>query len=197
MAHHAIPVLLLRPGVCRPGECRLRQAADAAGSGHERLGLRSGSGDLLHRVLPVRGAREHDPAEDRRTPLDRPAHDGLGSRVGLHAVRAGHRQLLRPPIPARDRGVGLLSGRDSLSDVLVHAEAPREDGGRLHERRSGFRHGGGPRLRVDSGHDDRRGTPVRLAVAVSPGGHPLRPRRRCHALLPDRPAIQGALAGRG
>ena len=157
LANPAFPLPLLRPRLCRSGERRLCQAPDAAGPWHERHRLRPGRGHLLPRLLHLRGPRQPDAPEAGRAALARAAHDGLGRGLRLHPVREGRDELLRDQVPARHRGIGLLSRRDPVSDLLVHAEAPRADGRPLHERGSRLDDRGRADLRLDPGKHERRG----------------------------------------
>ena len=55
----------------------------------QRRGLRVWSGDLLHRVLPLRGAEQPDPGASRGAGLDRADYDHLGHNLGGDVPCAG------------------------------------------------------------------------------------------------------------
>ena len=82
VAPAAVPVRALHRVLRGPGERRLRLASDEPRPGAERLGLRSGRGYLLHRLLSVRGAEQLDARARGR------AHGARRVGVGeLHALR--------------------------------------------------------------------------------------------------------------
>ena len=62
-----------------------------------------------------------------------------GVVCACHHVRHGRHEFLRPALRAGRGRVRFLPRRDPLPDVLVHAQAPRQDGGHVHDRHPAFR----------------------------------------------------------
>ena len=82
--------------------CYLVAYLDRVNVGFAKLQMRSdcgfsetvfglGAGHLLHRLLPVRGAEQPDPAPRRRARLDRPHHGHLGPALRRLRVRQRRR----------------------------------------------------------------------------------------------------------
>ena len=195
-ADRALPVPLLPRGLPRPGQRRLRQAADAARAGFQRHGLRLRRRHLLPGLRAVRGAEQRGPAPGRRPAVDRADHDHLGADLRRHGLRPDAAHLLRLAFPARRRRGRVHPGHPALSHLLVsgqsaradHRDIPRGDPDGQHFRR--------PAVRLDPEGGQRRPWPERLAVAVPAGDHSLADPGYRHAVLPRRSCRLGQVAGR-
>ena len=191
LAPDALPVRVLPVRAGGPHEHRLRQARHAGRPGLLGSRLRPGRGRVLHRLRAVRSAQQHAAAALRRAPLAGAHHGVLGIGVGGHDVRANANAVLHHALPAGHGRGGVLSRRHLLPHWLVHARAPRQDDGGIHDRHRGRRRRGRAGFRRGAASFPRTGRLCRLAMVV-----PDR-RRALGAAGPGHAVLSAGLAGTG
>ncbi len=181
-------------GLARPGEHRVREAADAGRPQVQRSHLRTRCRYLLPWLLLLRGAEQSAARKVRRQEDDHAHHHRLGHHVDHHDVRHDAGDVLFPALPARRVRSRLLSRDRALSHVLV-SHGPQSEG--IRHVHVGFRAGRRDRRaarRRDHEQPERSERLERMAVAVPARRHSLGDCRHRHFLLPDRQTGTGEVA---